>query len=185
MRLKIKQKNYLIGILLLGMVGMVQGCFLIYSFSQSSLSQEIETFSIEDFYAISTEKGVQDVAAKLTKALRDKILQETRLVEVDKDGDIQFKGTITGYEDGEDIDRPAQISISVEYSNPFQKEFEFKKGNRKTFSERDKKRDISTGDLSRQKETTSEEKEKSNEQVVKELIDKLVEQILKKSIYQW
>jgi hypothetical protein len=67
-----------------------------YSFTGASVSADVKTFSVETF--INRAAIVQPVlASELTYALTNKIKSSTFLTATDYDGDLTFKGTITGY----------------------------------------------------------------------------------------
>lgn len=67
-----------------------------YSFTGASVSADVKTFSVETF--INRAPIVQPIlASELTYALTNKIKSSTNLTATDYDGDLAFKGTITGY----------------------------------------------------------------------------------------
>lgn len=66
----------------------------IYSFSGTSLSQKVKTFSIADFES-NVAEGPSDLAEQLTEALSKELIQRTTLRHEEENGDIQFEGVIT------------------------------------------------------------------------------------------
>ncbi|MEN8224577.1 MAG: LptE family protein [Bacteroidota bacterium] len=68
----------------------------VYSFTGASISPETKTVSIERFpnNALTVEPTLSQ---KFTDALRDKFVNETSLVLMNKGGDLQLEGAITGY----------------------------------------------------------------------------------------
>lgn len=67
-----------------------------YSFSGSSIPPEIQTFSVETF--TNTASLINPLAAQiLTEKLKDKLLSESNLSLVEKNGDFDFSGVITNY----------------------------------------------------------------------------------------
>lgn len=84
-----------IAILLLLPVLILGGCG-VYSFTGASISPDTKTISIERFpnNAMTVEPTLSQ---KFTDALRDKFTRETTLTLVDKNGDLQIEGSITGY----------------------------------------------------------------------------------------
>lgn len=67
-----------------------------YSFSGSSVPPEIQTFSVETFTNSASLINPQ-AAQILTEKLKDKLLSESNLSLVEKNGDFAFSGVITDY----------------------------------------------------------------------------------------
>ncbi len=97
----IKQKHiaaaercgYLLALAL--MLAILGGC-KVYSFTGASISPETKTISIQRFpnNAMTVEPTLSQ---KFTDALRDKFSNETNLTLLNKGGDLQIEGAITGY----------------------------------------------------------------------------------------
>lgn len=68
----------------------------IYSFSGISLSDEVETISIQPFYN-DISQGPANISQTLTNTLTDYYQQNTNLSLVQQEGDLQVEGGITGY----------------------------------------------------------------------------------------
>jgi len=77
------------------MMTLITGCG-VYSFTGASISPETKTISIDRFpnNAMTVEPTLSQ---KFTDALRDKFQNETNLVMLNKGGDLQIEGSITGY----------------------------------------------------------------------------------------
>lgn len=77
------------------MTALLAGCG-VYSFTGASISPETKTISIDRFpnNAMTVEPTLSQ---KFTDALRDKFQNETNLVMLNKGGDLQIEGSITGY----------------------------------------------------------------------------------------
>ncbi len=77
------------------MLGSLGGCG-VYSFTGASISAETKTISVQRFpnNAMTVEPTLSQ---KFTDALRDKFSNETNLTMLNKGGDLQIEGTITGY----------------------------------------------------------------------------------------
>lgn len=69
----------------------------VYSFTGASISPDISTLTIL-LFTNQSPYGSTEVSQDLTDQLKDKFISETNLSLVDSRGDIEFKGTITGYE---------------------------------------------------------------------------------------
>jgi len=113
-----------------------QGC-VFYSFSGTSLSREIKTFSIQNFQVQAALAPVY-LAQQLTEKLCNSLLQNTSLNQVDSNGDIQFEGVITSFKyEPIAISRHTQgdaasrmqltITAEVSYTNTQDKELSFSK----------------------------------------------------------
>lgn len=68
----------------------------IYSFSGASIPADVKTFSVS-LFPNKASIVVPTLSQSFTDALRDKINNETTLDLVDKVGDYEFSGAITGY----------------------------------------------------------------------------------------
>jgi hypothetical protein len=75
---------------------LVSACVGGYSFTGASVSADVKTFSVENF--VNRASIVQPIlASEMTYALTNKIKSSTNLTAVDYDGDLSFKGIISGY----------------------------------------------------------------------------------------
>lgn len=68
----------------------------VYSFTGASLSPDVKTISIQNFYNESGN-GPANLSQVFTERLKDYFQQNTNLTLVESDGDLQFEGSITGY----------------------------------------------------------------------------------------
>jgi len=106
-------------------------CILIISFNSCSISlkgisinPDVKTYYVEDFKN-QISKGPSDIHDTFSEALRSKIRKETRLTDKDTDPDINFEGSILGYnESGQAASGNDQsaynrltISVKVKYFN--------------------------------------------------------------------
>jgi hypothetical protein len=71
------------------------GC-KVYSFTGANVSGDIHTFSVELFQNRSNN-GPASLPQVFTDRLKQKFQTEANLRQVSNDGDLQFKGAITGY----------------------------------------------------------------------------------------
>ena len=90
MKLKVNQ-----GVLLFTLFVVLQACG-VYSFSGTTLSPDIRTISIQNFYNDS-DGGPPNMAQDFTDDLRNYFQQNTNLAVIVDDGDLQMEGGITGY----------------------------------------------------------------------------------------
>lgn len=67
-----------------------------YSFSGTSISSEVETVTIENF-PNKASLVEPTLSQTFTQKLRDRFLRDTRLKQVENNGDLHFSGHITRY----------------------------------------------------------------------------------------
>jgi len=72
------------------------GCKASYNFNGASIPPEVKTVSIQNFpnYAPTVQPTLSQV---FTEKMKDKFLSQTNLKLIDRNGDIDFEGSITGY----------------------------------------------------------------------------------------
>ena len=68
----------------------------IYSFSGTSIQNDVNTISI-DHFEYRAEKVNPSLSDDITEALRTRFRRMTRLEQVEQDGDLEITGEITGY----------------------------------------------------------------------------------------
>jgi hypothetical protein len=150
-----------------------------YSFSGTSLSKEVKTFSIQNFQDRTT-LGPADLAEQLTEKLSNELLQKTPLKQLDANGDIHFEGSITEFKyspmspsislEGEAASRmKLTLTVEVTYINKYDQEFEFSK---KSFTQ--------SADMDATANIIAEEP-----RMVEEALTKLVKDIFNASVASW
>ena len=73
-----------------------QGCIVSYSFSGASIPVEAKTYSVA-FFKNNATLVEPTISQTLTDALKNKMTNQTRLAQVDRNGDLAFEGYITNY----------------------------------------------------------------------------------------
>lgn len=68
-----------------------------YSFKEGQLDPNLTTVSVYNFTNISLN-GSSAITQELSEALRNRFLTQTRLRLVNRGGDIEFRGIVTGYD---------------------------------------------------------------------------------------
>lgn len=68
----------------------------IYSFSGTSIQNDVNTINI-DFFEYRAEKVNPSLSNDITEALRTRFRRMTRLEQVEQDGDLEITGEIVGY----------------------------------------------------------------------------------------
>ena len=148
----------------------------IYSFSGTSIQNDVDTINI-DYFEYRAEKVNPSLSSDLTEALRTRFRRMTRLEQVEQDGDLEITGEVTGY----DV-RPAAVSadeiatqnrltvtVRVSFTNRKYPEDSFEG---KTFSA-----------YSDYESTNSLDAVESS--LCAEIVDKLIEDIFNASVAQW
>lgn len=74
----------------------IQGCKFGYSFSGASIAPEVKTVSIKTFQNVAP-LAQPTLSQTFTESLKDIFITQTNLSLVEKGGDLQFEGKITGY----------------------------------------------------------------------------------------
>ena len=72
------------------------GCKVNYSFTGTSIPENVKTVSVKTFQNFAPLTNV-NLTQTFTEALKDKFISQTNLNLVSADGDLQFEGAITGY----------------------------------------------------------------------------------------
>ena len=71
-------------------------CKVSYSFSGASISPEVKTFTVK-FFTKTASLGPASLSQTFTEKLKDKFITQTSLALTDKNADLTFEGSITGY----------------------------------------------------------------------------------------
>ncbi len=77
-------------------LGIVQSCKVGYSFSGASIAPDVKSVSIKTFQNVAP-LAQPTLSQTFTESLKDIFLTQTNLTLVEKGGDLQFEGKITGY----------------------------------------------------------------------------------------
>jgi hypothetical protein len=111
-----------------------QGCTVSYSFSGASIPIEAKTFSVAYFRNNATLVE-PTLSQTLTDALKNKMTNQTRLSQVDRNGDLAFEGAITNYAPSQPgaisgetaVLNRMTITVSVKFSNAIDPKQNFEK----------------------------------------------------------
>lgn len=153
----------------------ILACKVDYSFTGASIPAEAETLSVERF-PNNAGLGPPSLGQTFTEDLRDRFMRQTDLTLVDKNGDLQYKGSIVDYEvepvavEGNEqasLNR-LTITVRVRYKNTLEK----KKNFEKRFSR--------FADFESGKSLSSVE-----DQLINEINDQLTQDIFDASLSDW
>lgn len=132
-------RDRILGLICLALLPMLHGCG-VYGFSGASISPDIKTMSIQTFFNNAT-LGPSNMSVLFTEKVKDYYQQNTSLVLVDAEGDLQLDGTIDSYRltpvaprggggnDQQNITSLTRLTISIkaEYINTQNDEYDFNK----------------------------------------------------------
>ena len=148
----------------------------IYSFSGTSIQNDVNTINIE-YFEYRAEKVNPSLSNDITEALRTRFRRMTRLEQVEQDGDLEITGTITGYNVA-----PAAVSaneiatrnrltvtVRVDFTNRKYPEDDFDGKSFSAYAEYD-----TTNSLDAVEST-----------LCAEIVDKLIEDIFNATVAQW
>lgn len=88
----LSKTTIVLGVLLL----LAQSCGVRYSLSGGQIPDNMNTYTVDFFENISA-MVVPNLAQDFTEGLKERIRTQSRLNQVDQDGDALFEGTITNY----------------------------------------------------------------------------------------
>jgi len=131
-------KIFLLLFVICCMVAVWQGCKISYSFTGASIPAEAKTYSV-GFFRNNATLVEPTLSQTFTDALKNKMTNQTRLAQVDRNGDLAFEGAITNYVpsqpsaiSGETAQMNRMtITVSVKFSNAIEPAQNFEK----TFSQ--------------------------------------------------
>ena len=148
----------------------------IYSFSGTSIQNDVDTINI-DYFEYRAEKVNPSLSSDLTEALRTRFRRMTRLEQVEQDGDLEITGEVTGY----DV-RPAAVSadeiatqnrltvtVRVSFTNRKYPEDSFEGKVFSAYADYDSTNSLDAVESS----------------LCAEIVDKLIEDIFNASVAQW
>ena len=156
-------------------VSLLGGCSVRYSMSGASIAPEVKTLTVK-YITKTAALGPPALGQYFTEKLKEKFVSQTSLTPVDRNGDVVFEGTITGYTITPQAILPNEtaarnrLSITVNITFTNQKD---EKNNFETsftrFTDYDSQTNLST----------------IEDQLVKEVTDQLIDDIFNKAFINW
>ena len=148
----------------------------IYSFSGTSIQNDVETIAI-NYFEYRAEKVNPTLSDELTEALRTRFRRMTRLEQVEQAGDLEITGEVTGYNvsaaaitaDEVAARNRLTVTVRVNFTNRKYPEDDFDAKSFSAYAEFDSDLtlDAVEGDL------------------CTEIVDKLIEEIFNATVAQW
>ena len=150
-------------------------CKVTYSFSGTSIQEDVETITIE-YVEYKALKVNPQLSNQMTEALKDKFRKLTKLEQLDEEGDLNLHCEIIGYDvqataitaDEQAAQNRLTVNVKVEFTNKKHSEDDFEK-NFSAYADFD-----ATQLLDSVQDTLCEE-----------IVEKLVEDIFNASVAQW
>lgn len=153
-------------------------CSVNYTFTGAQIPIAAQTFSVTYFPNNATQVA-PILSNTLTEALRDRMLRQTRLMQVGEAGDLAFEGEITNYttapssisaeDEGAQMNR-LTITVTVRFTNVYAPEWNFEEG--QTFTAF---ADYETSRMLSDVEPT----------LIPEIVEQLVDNIFNASVANW
>ena len=120
----------------IGVLGFLSSCG-VYSFTGASISADVKTISIQNFYN-NASLGPSTMSTVFTEKIKDYYQQNTSLTLVDDEGDLQLEGAIVDYRltpvapsaaQGNNVDFSSlprlTITVSAAYINTQDDQYDF------------------------------------------------------------
>lgn len=98
MKFKRKNTQYVLTMMtVLTFLISVVSCTVSYSFTGTSISPDVKTFTINEFTARNPDVN-STYPEEVMEALRQKFIKQTKLSATQEDADLEFEGSITGWD---------------------------------------------------------------------------------------
>lgn len=156
-------------------ITLLTGCKLHYGFTGATIPPEAKTVSVLYFQNNAT-LAPPTLSQIFTEALRDKLGSQTRLGLVNKEGDLNFEGSIVNYTTApiaiQSSDQAALNRLTITVSVKYSCSFDEKKNFEQTFSR--------FADYSSTKSLSEVEGE-----LIKTINDQLVQDIFNRALNDW
>jgi len=153
----------------------IQSCKISYSFTGANISPDVKTFSVA--YFPNRSKLINpSLSQDFTEALKEKLLRQTSLNEIEELGDLEYSGIITNYDvrpiaiQKDDLASQSRLTITVtlNYTNNKDHEQDFEQSF-SAFEDFDSTKMLSDVE----------------DGLVPEIIEKLLEDIFNATIANW
>ena len=148
----------------------------IYSFSGTSIQNDVNTINIE-YFEYKAQKVNPSLSNDLTEALRTRFRRMTRLEQVEQDGDLEIVGEVTGYSVSATAITAGEVAaqnrltvtVSVSFTNRKYPEDDFDNKTFSAYADYDSANSLDAVESS----------------ICAEIVDKLIEDIFNATVAQW
>ena len=163
-------------ILPLLLAALMLGACGIYSFSGTSIQNDVETINI-DYFEYKAQKVNPSLSNELTEAIRTRFRRMTRLEQVEQDGDLEITGEVTGYSvaaaavSAQEIATQNRLTVTVRvnFTNRKYPEDDFEGKSFSAYADYDSTNSLDAVESS----------------LCTEIVEKLVEDIFNATVAQW
>ena len=163
-------------ILPLLLAALMLGACGIYSFSGTSIQNDVETVNI-NYFEYKAQKVNPSLSNDLTEAIRTRFRRMTRLEQVEQDGDLEITGEITGYSvaaaavSAQEIATQNRLTVTVRvnFTNRKYPEDDFEGKSFSAYADYDSTNSLDAVESS----------------LCAEIVEKLVEDIFNATVAQW
>ena len=163
-------------ILCLLAAALLLGACGIYSFTGTSIQNDVNTVTI-NYFEYKAQKVNPSLSNDLTEALKTRFRRSTRLEQVDQDGDLEITGEVTGYTVSATAitanEVAAQnrltVTVRVNFTNRKHSEDDFENQTFSAYADYDSTNSLDAVESS----------------LCTEIIDKLIEDIFNATVAQW
>ena len=165
-----------LSIIIISFILINQSCTVKYGLTGASIAADVKTVSVQ-YFVNRAPLGMTNLEQYFTDELKDKFKSQTNLMLInDIIGHLNFEGEITNYSTkpmaitGDEIAAQNRLSITVhvKFTNEIEPEYNFD-ANFTQFADYDSGLDLSAVE----------------EQLVEEIVEKLIEDIFNKSVVNW
>lgn len=162
-------------LLLFASILAIASCKVNYSLSGASISPEVKTLTV-NYFNKTAALGPPTLGQFFTEKLKEKFVSQTSLSPVERNGDVIFEGTITGYTITPQNILPNEtasknrlsITVNVKYTNKTDEKNSFESSFTR-FTDYDSQVNLSSVE----------------DQLVREVTDQLVDDIFNKAFINW
>lgn len=154
----------------------IQACTVRYSFTGASIDPNLKTLSVK-YFPNRAEIVIPSLSQQFTDALKDKFRSQTKLMQVNGTGDVDFDGEIVRYSPSQATaiqgnDKPAKNRLTIDVKVRFTNRLKPEESWEQTFS--------------RYEEYNSTDNFSSIESdLVSKIIDQLTEDIFNRAFANW
>lgn len=164
-----------LSIIILSLILINQSCTVKYGLTGASIAPEVKTVSVE-YFVNRAPLGMTNLEQYFTNELKDKFKSQTSLTVISEMGHLNFSGEITKYftkpmaitGDGEAAQNRLSITVHVKFTNEIEPEYNFDTDFTQ-FADYDSNNDLSSVE----------------QELVEEIVEKLIEDIFNKSVVNW
>jgi hypothetical protein len=166
----------LFGCLFLFFLVTLNSCSMSYSFTGASISADVKTISI-GYFANNASFVVPTLSRVFTDGLKDYFTSQTKLVLVDRNGDLDIEGSITNYTiqpiaiQGNETAAQNRLSITVTV---------------KFINKKNEKQNFENQTFTRYQDYPSSQNISAvQDQLIKEIDDQLIQDVFNKTVVNW